>query len=111
MAGREPPPAWRQRTGIVAMDGFAGCKTAPNEQLPAARAVMDPFHVVSLAGQALDETRHRSPGRPPPGGAGGPRTPCTRRAGRCAPATACPPAASGQDRRSCSPTSATPPSR
>ncbi|CAM3164405.1 Transposase and inactivated derivatives [Actinomyces slackii] len=41
------------------MDGFTSYKTATAEQLPAARAVMDPFHVVSLAGQALDEARHR----------------------------------------------------
>lgn len=41
------------------MDGFTGYKTAIAEQLPAARAVMDPFHVVKLAGHALDETRRR----------------------------------------------------
>ncbi|BDA65740.1 hypothetical protein MANAM107_25740 [Actinomyces capricornis] len=52
-------PAWRAGVEIVAMDGFTGYKTATAEQLPAARAVMDPFHVVKLAGDALDETRRR----------------------------------------------------
>ena len=41
------------------MDGFSGFKTATTEQLPAATAVMDPFHVVRLAGDALDRCRRR----------------------------------------------------
>ena len=53
------PPAWRQQIEIVAMDGFTGYKTTTTEQLPDARAVMDPFHVVRLAADALDETRRR----------------------------------------------------
>jgi transposase len=36
------------------MDGFTGFKTAAAEELPDAVAVMDPFHVVRLAGDALD---------------------------------------------------------
>ena len=36
------------------MDGFTGYKTATGEALPGAIAVMDPFHVVRLAGDALD---------------------------------------------------------
>lgn len=49
------------RTGveIVAMDGFTGFKTAAAEAIPDAVAVMDPFHVVKLAGDALDATRQR----------------------------------------------------
>jgi transposase len=49
------------RTGIevVAMDGFTGFKTATSEELPEATAVMDPFHVVALAGDALDRCRQR----------------------------------------------------
>ena len=49
------------RAGIetVAMDGFTGFKTAAAEQLPDAVAVMDPFHVVALAGDALDRCRQR----------------------------------------------------
>ena len=34
-------------------------KTATTEGLPGAVVVMDPFHVVSLAGDALDATRRR----------------------------------------------------
>ena len=51
------PKSWRGRVEVVAMDGFTGYKTAANEELPQAVTVMDPFHVVSLAGDALDETR------------------------------------------------------
>jgi transposase len=40
-------------------DGFTGFKTATTEQLPDATAVMDPFHVVRLAGDALDQCRRR----------------------------------------------------
>ena len=49
---------WRERIEVVAMDGFTGFKSAA-EELPDARAVMDPFHVVHLAGNALDECRRR----------------------------------------------------
>ena len=42
------------------MDGFTGFKSAAAEELPDARAVMDPFHVVRLAGDALDECRRRT---------------------------------------------------
>lgn len=41
------------------MDGFTGFKTAATEELPKATAVMDPFHVVRLAGDALDVCRRR----------------------------------------------------
>ncbi len=51
--------AWRDRVEVVAMDGFTGFKTATSEQLPEAVAVMDPFHVVRLAGDALDQCRRR----------------------------------------------------
>jgi transposase len=44
---------------VVAMDGFTGFKTATTEELPDATAVMDPFHVVRLAGDALDRCRRR----------------------------------------------------
>jgi transposase len=53
------PPAWRQRVEVVAMDGFTGFKTAAAEEVPRAVAVMDPFHVVRLAGDALDRCRRR----------------------------------------------------
>jgi len=51
--------AWRDQVEVVAMDGFTGFKTATSEQLPEAVAVMDPFHVVRLAGDALDQCRRR----------------------------------------------------
>ena len=41
------------------MDGFTGFKTAAAEEVPTATAVMDPFHVVRLAGDALDRCRRR----------------------------------------------------
>ena len=41
------------------MDGFTGFKTAAAEEIPAAVAVMDPFHVVRLAGDALNDCRRR----------------------------------------------------
>src|SRR5262245_3397566 len=53
------PQQWRDRVEVVAMDGFAGFKTASTEELPDAVTVMDPFHVVRLAGNALDECRRR----------------------------------------------------
>jgi len=51
--------AWRDGVEVVAMDGFTGFKTATSEELPEAVAVMDPFHVVHLAGEALDQCRRR----------------------------------------------------
>jgi transposase len=51
--------AWRDAVEVVAMDGFSGFKTATTEELPDAVAVMDPFHVVRLAGDALDRCRRR----------------------------------------------------
>jgi len=55
LAGREE--SWRAGVEVVAMDGFIGFKTATTEELPDAVAVMDPFHVVHLAGDALDRCR------------------------------------------------------
>ncbi len=57
LAGR--PKEWSKRIEVVAMDGFAGFKTAAAEELPDAIPVMDPFHVVRLAGDALDVCRRR----------------------------------------------------
>ncbi len=53
------PKDWRDGVEVVAMDGFSGFKTAATEELPDAATVMDPFHVVRLAGNALDECRRR----------------------------------------------------
>jgi transposase len=53
------PQEWRDTVEVVAMDGFTGFKTAAAEELPDAVPVMDPFHVVRLAGDALDRCRRR----------------------------------------------------
>ena len=53
------PKQWRNRVEVVAMDGFTGFKTATTEELPDATPVLDPFHVVRLAGDALDRCRRR----------------------------------------------------
>ena len=53
------PKQGRAGVEVVAMDGFTGFKTATTEELPDATAVMDPFHVIRLAGDALDQCRRR----------------------------------------------------
>ena len=55
----ERPKTFSKAIEVVAMDGFMGFKTAAAEELPAAVAVMDPLHVVRLAGDALDGCRRR----------------------------------------------------
>ncbi len=55
----EREESWRQAVVVVTMDGFTGFKTAVNEELPEAVAVMDSFHVVRLGGKALDTCRRR----------------------------------------------------
>jgi transposase len=51
--------AFRDQVEIVAMDGFGGYKAAAVEALPEAVTVMDPYHVVALAGHKLDLCRQR----------------------------------------------------
>jgi transposase len=51
--------AWRDGLEVVAMDGFTGFKSATTEELPDAVPVMDPYHVIHLAAQALDVCRRR----------------------------------------------------
>lgn len=41
------------------MDGFTGLKTAAIEELPGVTPVMDPFHVIRLAGSAVEDCRRR----------------------------------------------------
>ncbi len=55
----EREQSWREAVEVVAMDGFTGFKTATTQELPEATAVLDPFHVVRLAGDALDQCRRR----------------------------------------------------
>ncbi|MGW3485678.1 ISL3 family transposase [Rhodococcus indonesiensis] len=51
--------AFRDRIEVVAMDGFGGYKHAATSHVPDAVTVMDPFHVVALAGAKLDLCRQR----------------------------------------------------
>ena len=74
------PDTWRSHIEVVAMDGFTRFKCATAKELPDARAVMDAFHVVHLAGNALDGC-HRRIHKTFTTGAGGQRIPCTRRTG------------------------------
>jgi transposase len=53
------PKHWRDGIEVVATDGFTGFKTVTTGELPDAATVMDPFHVVSMAGDALDRCRRR----------------------------------------------------
>ena len=50
---------FRDGVKVVAMDGFSGFKTAAQEALPDAVTVMDPFHVIQLFADGLDECRRR----------------------------------------------------
>jgi transposase len=50
---------FRDGVRVVAMDGFGGYKNAATDTLPDAVTVMDPFHVVALAGHKLDLCRQR----------------------------------------------------
>ncbi len=56
LTGRDQ--TWRDGLEVVAMDGFTGFKAAA-EEIPQVVAVMDPFHVVRLARDALDRCRRR----------------------------------------------------
>ena len=50
---------FRLNVKTVAMDGFTGYKTAVKEVLTSAVTVMDPFHVVQLAGDKITQCRQR----------------------------------------------------
>ena len=54
------PTDFARTVEVIAMDGFAGYKTAAAEVIPDAVTVMDPFHVVALAGTKLDLIRQRT---------------------------------------------------
>ena len=105
------PQAWRDGVEVVAMDGFTGFKTATTEELPDAVAVMDPFHVVRLAGDALDRCRRRvqqaTCRAPRPQDRPALRAP----GGPCTPAPTCSPTSRRPGWRPCSPTTPTSRSR
>lgn len=56
---QQQPQEFLHGVKVVAMDGFTGYKTATIETIQDVTTVMDPFHVVALAGQKLDQTRQR----------------------------------------------------
>ena len=56
---KERSQAFRDGVKVVTMDGFAGYHSATTESLPDSVPVMDPFHVVQLAGQKLTACRQR----------------------------------------------------
>ena len=51
--------AFRKRVQVATLDPFRGYKNAIDDQLADAVAVLDAFHVVKLAGHAVDEVRRR----------------------------------------------------
>ncbi len=55
----ERDETFRDTVKVVVMDGFQGYATAANEAIPKATKVMDPFHVVRLAGDKLTKCRQR----------------------------------------------------
>jgi transposase len=71
------PASFAQSVEVIAMDGFAGYKTAAANVVPDAVTVMDPFHVVALTGAKLDLIRNVFSSRP----SGGAATPATRSMG------------------------------
>ena len=87
LAARAEP--WLDGIEVVAMTGFPGFKTATAEEFPDAVAAMDPFHVVRLAGDALDRCRATGSSRPSTRAQrpqGPPALPCTADAAhRCRP--------------------------
>ena len=104
------PNTWRENIEIVAMDGFTGFKSAAAEELPGARAVMDPFTSctlpVMLSMSAADAFSKNFTI-----GAGVPPTPCTRPAGCYTPDPADSPRVSSIRSSTCSPAIATLPSK
>ena len=51
--------AFRENVEVAALDPFAGYKTAIDDKLQDATAVLDAFHVVKLGTTAVDEVRRR----------------------------------------------------
>jgi transposase len=51
--------SFREGVQVATLDPFRGCANALRDELGDATPVLDAFHVVKLAGQALDEVRRR----------------------------------------------------
>ncbi len=99
----ERTPQFRAQVQVVAMDGFGGYKNAATTAVLDAVTVMDPFHVVALAGTKLDLCRQRVQ-QDTTGHRGRGGDPLYRPGGPCAPAPRCSPADSAPGWRRCSPT-------
>src|SRR5690625_3977041 len=56
---KERTPAFRNNIEVVTMDGFSGYHSATVAELPEATPVIDPFHVVQLAGERVTGCRQR----------------------------------------------------
>lgn len=56
---KERGGAFRRRVQVATLDPFRGYKNAIDDELEDAVAVLDAFHVVKLAGAAVDEVRRR----------------------------------------------------
>jgi transposase len=54
------PAPWRAQVGVAVIDPYQGYARGLAEGLPGARIVVDHFHAVRLANQALDEVRRRT---------------------------------------------------
>lgn len=52
-------PEFRGGITIITMDGFTGYASAAQQTIPQAKKVMDPFHMVRLAGDKLTTCRQR----------------------------------------------------
>jgi transposase len=100
-------PTFREQVEVVAMDGFTGYKTAATSTVPDAVTVMDPFHVVALAGAKLDLCRQRVQ-QQLLGRRGRTGDPLYRVRRSCAPAPNCSPPASRPSSTRCSPPRNTP---
>ena len=56
---RQSRKTFKQRVEVATLDPFRGYKNAIDDKLADATAVLDAFHVVALAGRAVDEVRRR----------------------------------------------------
>lgn len=54
------PLAWREHVTVAAMDPYQGYALALRRALPHAQIVVDHWHMIRLANQALDEVRRRT---------------------------------------------------
>lgn len=69
--GQERGEDWRSGVRFVAIDMYTIFKSALRDALPRARLIVDHFHLVQLANQALTEVRRAGP--PSRSGADGPQ--------------------------------------